>query len=159
MPSYDRRTTVDAPLEELWQFHSRVSGLETLTPDWLGLRVESVIGPDGRTDPDVLETGSELSLSTRPFGLGPRQYWTSEITDRVREDGRAYFRDEMIHGPFDRWVHTHLFYADGDRTILRDHVEYDLPLGPLAPASAPFSRIGFEVTFRERHRATKAALE
>ncbi|SDQ99298.1 SRPBCC family protein [Natronobacterium texcoconense] len=159
MPTYERRTTVRAPLEEVWDFHSRVSGLEALTPDWLDLRVEAVIGPDGEADPDVLEPGSEVALSIRPFGVGPRQHWTSVITDRKRQDGTAYFRDEMVYGPFDHWIHTHTFYADGDRTILRDHVEYDLPLGPLGDAASPFSPLGFEAMFRERHRRTKARFE
>ncbi|MEY7850860.1 SRPBCC family protein [Natrarchaeobius sp. A-rgal3] len=159
MATYERRTTIDAPLADVWEFSADVSGLEAVTPNWLGLRVESVIGSDGNLDPDGLEVGTEISLSMRPFGVGPRQYWTSLITEVERREGVAYFRDEMVHGPFDRWVHTHSFFADGDRTILRDHVAYELPLGPLAEPASPFSLLGFEAMFRERHRATKARLE
>ena len=165
MPTYERRTRIDAPLETVWQFHSQIEALEELTPDWMGLRIESVVGPDGNLDPDVLEPGTEISLSMRPFEVGPRQYVTSLITDRQRDDGVAYFRDDMIRGPFDHWVHTHAFYADGDRTLLRDIVEYELPLsgrpgfGRLTAAATPFSRLGFEGMFRARHRATKARLE
>ncbi|QFU83426.1 SRPBCC family protein [Natronorubrum aibiense] len=165
MPSYDRRTTIDAPLEDVWQFHSRVSGLEAVTPDWMGLRVERVIGPDGEPDPDVLESGSEIALSMRPFGVGPRQHWTSLITDRDRSDGSAYFRDEMVHGPFDRWEHTHSFYADGDRTVVHDHVDYTLPCGGLEDVAGlgtgitAASQVGFDTMFRTRHRLTKAHLE
>ncbi|RQG87012.1 cyclase [Natrarchaeobius halalkaliphilus] len=158
MPSYDRRTIIDAPLQDVWQFYSRASGLEDVTPDWVDLRVESVIGSDGRLGPDVLEPGSELSVSIRPFGLGPRQYWLSVITERERADGAAYFRDELEHGPFDEWVHTHSFFAHGDRTVLRDEIEYELPLGPLARFGRPFSRIGFEAMFRARHRLTNEQL-
>ncbi|WP_049923062.1 SRPBCC family protein [Halopiger djelfimassiliensis] len=159
MPSYERQTSVHAPLEAVWAFHSRVSGLEAVTPDWMGLCVESAIGPDGDPGPDVLEAGSEVTLSVRPFGVGPRQYWTSLITDRDRRDGTAYFRDEMVRGPFDRWVHTHAFYADGDRTIVRDHVEYDLSIEAIDRAVAPLTTVGFDAMFRYRHRATKARLE
>ncbi|QSW98520.1 SRPBCC family protein [Haloterrigena alkaliphila] len=162
MPTYERRTTVDAPLEEVWEFHSRVEGLEAVTPDWMGLRVEAVLGPDGRPDPDVLEVGTELALSIRPLGIGPRQHWTSLITDRDRRDDGAYFRDEMVYGPFERWEHTHAFSADGERTVLRDRVVYELPVlgrGPLAEVTTPFSQAGFEAMFRGRHRATKARLE
>ncbi|SDK28101.1 SRPBCC family protein [Natronorubrum texcoconense] len=165
MPTYDRQSTIDAPLEAVWQFHSRIEGLEALTPDWMGLRVESMIGPDGDSDPAVLEAGTEISLSMRPFGIGPRQYVTSLITEREREDGVAYFRDEMIGGPFDRWLHTHTFFADGEETILRDRVEYELPyggeptIGRLVGAVTPFSQVGFEGMFRTRHRLTKARLE
>ncbi|WP_137289932.1 SRPBCC family protein [Natronorubrum halophilum] len=165
MPSYDRQTTIDAPLEDVWQFHSGIEALEAVTPEWMGLRVETVIGPDGEPDPERLEAGSEISLSMRPFDTGPRQYWTSLITERERGDGSAYFRDEMVRGPFDRWVHTHAFYADGDRTLLRDRVEYDLPLGGVDEIGgvnsvvSAISQLGFETMFRPRHRATKARLE
>ena len=159
MPTYERQTRVRAPLEEVWEFHSRASGLEALTADWMGLRVESAIGPDGERDPDVLEVGSELDVSIRPFGVGPRQYWTSVIVDREREDGAAVFRDEMVHGPFDRWVHTHSFFADGSETVLRDHVEYELPVGGFTDPLSPFSELGFEGMFRDRHARTREALE
>ncbi|WP_049899611.1 SRPBCC family protein [Natrinema sp. J7-1] len=159
MQTYDRETTVDAPLEEVWAFNSRIAGLEAVTPDWMHLRVERVIGPDGDPDPTVLESGSEGALSMRPFGVGPRQHWTSVITAREREDGSAYFRDEMVHGPFDHWEHTHSFFADGDRTRLRDHVAYELPVGGLGDAIAPLSWLGFEAMFRARHRLAKARLE
>ncbi|MXV62367.1 cyclase [Natronorubrum sp. JWXQ-INN-674] len=164
MPSYDRRTTIDAPLADVWQFHSGIEALEAVTPDWMGLRVESVMGPVGDLDPGRLDAGTEISLSIRPFGAGPRQYWTSLITERERGDGAAYFRDRMIRGPFAHWEHTHAFYADGDRTLLRDHVEYELlpdrgGLGRVNDVVSPFSRIGFETMFRARHRETKARLE
>ncbi len=163
MPSYERETIVRAPLSEVWEFHSQISGLEALTPDWMGLRVESVVGPDGERDPDRLDAGSEIDLSIRPFGVGPRQHWTSVITESAFDETSAYFRDEMVHGPFDRWIHTHSFFPDGDRTILRDHVEYELPLvdrlGELGRVTEPFSQAGFEGMFRQRHRTTKQLLE
>ncbi|AXR81586.1 SRPBCC family protein [Natrarchaeobaculum sulfurireducens] len=159
MPTYERQTRVRAPFEDVWEFHSRASGLEALTADWMGLRVESVIGPDGESDPDVLEVGSELDVSIRPFDVGPRQHWTSVIVEREREDGAAVFRDEMVHGPFDRWVHTHSFFADGDETIVRDRVDYTLPFGPIGRLGTPFSGVGFEAMFRDRHRRTRTELE
>lgn len=159
MATYERETRVDASLEDVWTFHSRVEGLEALTPDWMGLRVERVVGPDDVSSPTVLEAGTELSLSMRPFDVGPRTYWTSRITSRERTEGAAVFRDEMIDGPFDRWLHTHAFYADGTSTIVRDRIEYALPMGGVGAALEPFSRIGFEPMFRHRHRRTKALLE
>lgn len=158
MATYTREVRVDAPLSEVWDFHSRIEGLEALTPGWMNLRVESVRGPDGGADPDVLETGAEIEMSMRPFGVGPRQSWTSRIVDRKRDAGAAYFRDEMVGGPFERWVHTHSFYADRGGTLIRDSVDYQLPFGPLGDLAAPFSGVGFEPMFRYRHRKTKDLL-
>jgi len=159
MAVYQRRMRVAAPLDEVWDFHSRASGLEALTPGWMNLRIEGVVGPDGDPDPAILETGSRIDASLRPFGVGPRQRWTSVITERERDDGTAYFRDEMEGGPFRRWEHTHRFFADGAETVVDDRVVYDLPLGPVSDAVGSLARIGFEPMFRYRHRRTRALLE
>jgi len=159
VPEYERRTRLSAPLDDVWAFHSTADGLEALTPDWVGLRVERTLGPDGEDDPEVLEAGSELVLSVRPLGVGRRRYLTSVIVDRERTGGTASFTDEMVDGPFDRWLHTHSFYADGDGTVLRDRIEYELPLGGLGDAVAPLGWLGFEPMFRDRHRRTREHLE
>lgn len=159
MPTYQRETWVEAPLAEVWDFHSQASGLEALTPGWMRLRIEVVRGPDGESDPPVLETGAEIDASVRPFGVGPRQSWVSAITRREESDGAAVFEDRMRSGPFRRWQHTHAFYADGDRTLVRDRIEYRLPLGGLGDAAGPLAKIGFEPMFRYRHRKTKELLE
>ena len=159
MATYSRLTRVAAPLSEVWDFHSRISGLEALTPDWMNLRVDSVTGPDGESDPEILESGSEIRMSMRPLGVGPRQTWTSAILDREREAGTATFRDEMRGGPFATWIHTHRFIADGEETIVDDQVEYELPGGSLGRAASPLAVVGFEPMFRARHRTTKALLE
>jgi ligand-binding SRPBCC domain-containing protein len=159
MATYSRLSRIDAPLSDVWEFHSRISGLEALTPTWMNLRVESVEGPDGDPDPDVLEAGSEIRLSMRPFDVGPRQRWTTAILDREKSDRRALFRDEMRDGPFARWDHTHRFLADGEETIVEDEIEYELPGGGVGRAVSPLALVGFEPMFRARHRKTKELLE
>jgi ligand-binding SRPBCC domain-containing protein len=159
MPTYERSTRVSAPFEDVWEFHSDEQGLVALTPDWMHLEIESVRGPDGAPDPAVLGVGSVVESSVRPFGVGPRQTWVSEITARDRSEGSAYFRDVMTDGPFRTWVHTHMFYADGSGTVVRDHVDYRLPLGRLGDALGTFATVGFEPMFRYRHRRTRELLE
>ena len=159
MPTYERSVRVAAPLDDVWEFHSTGEGLEALTPNWMYLEIEHSRGPDGEPDPDVLEAGAVLTSSVRPFNLGPRQEWISEIVAREETDGSAYFQDSMRDGPFDEWEHTHLFFADGDETIITDAVVYELPLGALGRAAGPFAVVGFEPMFRYRHRRTKALLE
>ncbi|WP_424015141.1 SRPBCC family protein [Halorubrum xinjiangense] len=159
MPTYRRTTRVPAPIEDVWAFHSTVDGLRELTPDWMRLRVDGVEGPDGSPDPEVLVTGSEIAMSIRPFGAGPRQRWTSRIVEREPDgttppERSARFVDEMEGGPFRRWEHTHAFYADGEETLLVDTVAYRLPLGPLGDAVGPMAKVGFEGMFRDRHRRT-----
>lgn len=159
MAVYRRRSRIEASLTEVWEFHSRIEGLEALTPGWMGLTVESVRGPDGEPDPEMLGAGSEIRLSVRPLGIGPRQDWLSRITEREREPGRARFVDVMADGPLRSWEHTHRFFADGDATVIDDRVVYELPLGPLGRRLGPLARVGFAPTFRYRHRRTRALLE
>ncbi|MFB6126327.1 MAG: SRPBCC family protein [Halolamina sp.] len=159
MQTYSRRTRVAAPLSEVWSFHSRIEGLEALTPGFLDLRVEAIRGPDGEADPEVLVEGSEIDLSMKPVGVGPRQSWTSRIRERDSGEGRARFVDDMVGGPFAVWEHTHRFYGDGDETVVDDRVRYELPGGSLGQAVGPLAVVGFEPMFRYRHRQTKARLE
>lgn len=159
MPTFERETHVRAPFEEVWAFHSTLDGLEALTPAFFNLRVESVRGPDGDPDPERLEAGAEARLSMRPFGVGPRQRWTTRIVERRRDGKAGLFRDEMRDGPFAHWEHTHGFYADDGGTRVRDRVEYDLPLDELGRLAGPFAVMGFEPMFRYRHRETKRRLE
>lgn len=159
MPTFKSETHVRAPFEDVWTFHSTLDGLKAITPGFVNLRVESVCGPDGEPAPDQLEAGTEVELSVRPFGIGPRQGWTTCIIERKHEGDAAIFRDEMRGGPFDRWVHTHSFFADDGGTLVRDHVEYELPLGELGRLAGPFAFVGFEPMFRYRHRETKRRLE
>lgn len=159
MPTYERSVRVSAPLEEVWAFHSRIEGLEALTPAFMHLEIDAVRGPDGAADPPKLLEGSEIDMQLRPFGVLPEQSWTSVITERVDGDGSAYFVDEMRDGPFRDWEHTHSFFADGEATVVRDRVEYRLPFGGLGDAFGPLARVGFEPMFRDRHRRTKERLE
>jgi len=157
MQTFERDLRVDAPLDEVWAFHSTVDGLLALTPDWANLRVDGVEWPEDRggRDDEVLVEGTRIQMSVRPLGVGPRQTWTSVITERVEADGHAYFVDAMEEGPFPEWEHTHSFFADGDQTVLRDHVEYRAPLGGVGALGSPAA---LWTMFRFRHRQTRASL-
>jgi ligand-binding SRPBCC domain-containing protein len=159
MATYERRVRVDAPLADVWDFHSTIRGLEALTPDWMHLRVEKVIGPDGERDPEIMDAGSTAITSVQPLGVGPRQRWISEIVERREADDFAVFRDVMSEGPFAEWEHTHAFYRDGDGTVLRDTVSYQLRGCAIGRALSPLGRVGLEPMFRYRHRKTKELLE
>lgn len=159
MATYTRSTRVDAPLEEVWAFHTTPDGLEALTPDFMNLDVRDVTGPDGESDTEELPAGSRVRLAVRPFGVGPEQSWTTVITERTEDERRAHIRDVMEDGPFPIWEHTHRFVGDGDTTVITDHVEYHLPGGPLGRWLSPLGWPGFEAVFRVRHRRTKSLLE
>lgn len=153
MARFTRTTVIDAPLEAVWTFHSTIDGLETLTPSWFGLQVKTIQRPAGATGPELV-SGTHLVLETRPLGWLPGSQWSVKITDRMRQDDRAMFRDEQVTGPFGRWEHTHWFLEFEAGTVVHDVVDYTLP-GPLpdrllSPALA--------LLFAERHRRTRQRL-
>lgn len=154
---YSKSTEVAAPLSAVWEFHSRVEGLVALTPDWVGLQVERIVGPDDEAGDDLLTGGARVEASVRPFGLGERVHWSSVIQDRQERDGGAFYRDAMVDGPLPRWDHLHAFTALGPQTtLITDRVHYRLPV--LGPFSG-LGRVGLEPAFRYRHRRTRALLE
>lgn len=158
MGVYEGTTWVDASFESVWDFHSDIRGLISLTPDWLQLQIESVVGPEGNQDPAVLEPGTVVQASVQPVGLGPRLNWTSRITAWERSDSTGMYRDVMTTGPLPRWIHTHRFYEEAGGTRIIDRVEYRLPLGSFKWLSR-VAWVGLEPLFRYRHRKTQSLLE
>lgn len=159
MPAYQASSVVDAPFETVWEFYDSVDELRLLTPDWLGLRVSRVVGPDGEPDPEAYLPGTRIHLELHPFGLSglPGSEWVVEITDREVADDRASFVDEQVgtQGPFESWKHTHRFVDLGDETLLVDRIAYRVPKAGDLPLATP----ALAAMLWYRHRRTKRLLE
>lgn len=110
---------VHAPLARVAEFFERPENLEALTPPFLRFHV--VTPP-----PYVMRAGLELDYHITMRGLPLR--WRSRITAYT---AGASFVDEALRSPYAYWRHTHAFEARGADTLVRDRVEYALPLGPL----------------------------
>jgi hypothetical protein len=113
----DRVTRIDAPLDKAFAFFSFHRNLQEITPPWARFRIAACPS-------DRLHEGDRIEYRFRVFGLPMR--WTARIT-AYREN--EIFADFQERGPFRYWLHTHSFRADGDATVMHDHVEYELPFG------------------------------
>ena len=60
--------------------------------------------------------------------LGIKMDWMTEIT-HVKEG--AYFVDEQRFGPYALWHHQHHFKEIDGGVLMRDILNYAIPLGPL----------------------------
>lgn len=114
-----KESPIAAPPERVFAFHESPGALEKLTPPWE--RVEVVSGGDS------IRPGARVVLRTK---LGPaRLTWVAEHTEYAPPH---LFADRQVSGPFASWYHRHHILDDGrGGTLLRDEVDYELPLGLL----------------------------
>lgn len=105
------------PPDQIFPYFSAEKNLEELTPSFLKFRVL------GKNTPSI-ERGTLIDYRLSIHGVPAR--WQTEITDW---QPNRVFVDEQRSGPYRRWVHTHEFNALGGGTLMRDRVQYKLPLG------------------------------
>lgn len=149
------------PLETVFAFFADPANLPRLMPDWQRARIEHAdyIAPPPPPTPFpgseaiIAGSGTKLTLTIRPIPFSPvRLPWDALIEDFRWLEG---FCDVQVRGPFKYWRHCHTVRAVDAGTIIRDTVEYELPLGFLGSiANALFIRRQLAATFRFRQQRT-----
>ena len=115
----EREQLVPAPLDDVFDFFAEPANLAQLTPPQLGFRIIEVAGLPMRA-------GTTIEYTVRPLGFPQR--WLARIEEY--EPGRR-FVDMQLSGPYRYWRHEHTFEPRDGGTLVRDHIEYQLPFGPL----------------------------
>ncbi len=144
--TFERSLELPSRAEEVYHWHGRPGAFTRLVPPWQSVRLESA--------PAELTVGARQDMRVRvgPFGVR----WRAEITE-VRE-GEA-FQDVQISGPFASWKHTHTMQPSSTGSVLRDEVDYRLPLGALGRwVAGRHVRRDLERLFAYRHRITEQDL-
>jgi len=113
-----REQVVPRSRPETFAFFAQARNLEAITPPWLGFEMLT-------PEPITMRTGTVIDYRLRLHGLPLR--WTARIEDW--DEDRA-FVDRQIRGPYRLWHHRHEFEEHPGGTLVRDHVRYQLPLGP-----------------------------
>ena len=143
----EREQLIPRSPQETFAFFAEAANLESITPPWLGFRV---ITPG----PISMGPGALIDYRLRLHGVPVR--WRTRIDDW--EPGRR-FTDVQLRGPYRLWHHTHTFSPHDEGTVIRDHVRYALPLGPLGRlAHAALVRRDLERIFDFRRDAVAARL-
>jgi len=117
---FEYLSTYPCSAAALHAWHSREGALERLLPPWERTRV---ISRKGGLDP-----GGEVRLKMRA-GLIRFNY----LAHHVENIPGVMFRDIQAKGPFTSWSHSHFFSDKAEGALLRDFVEYRLPLHDLLP--------------------------
>lgn len=146
MLTFVKESLLDASRERVFAFHQRPDAFALLLPPWEQTRII--------TPPKSLAVGTRVVVQTK---LGP--VWFTIEAEHVAYVENERFEDVMRKGPFVHWHHKHLFFERGERCLLRDEIEYALPLGLLGRwFGAPIARHKLERLFAFRHEVTARAL-
>jgi ligand-binding SRPBCC domain-containing protein len=116
-----REQWLPIPIEEAWAFFSTPLNLAKITPRDMGFVIREPF------DHGAIREGQLITYTVRPL-LGIPLTWVTRI-DAAEAPHR--FVDTQLKGPYTRWWHEHTFMEKDGGTLMKDRVEYELPLGPL----------------------------
>lgn len=176
--TYHSEQWLPYPIELVFAFFSNPENLPRLMPSWQKARIEEAsfapppAAPFSTTASArmrggvVAGSGTSLTLSFRPFPYSPlRVPWEAEIIEFAWNDR---FCDHQLRGPFAYWHHCHSVSSETRSepsgqpvhgTLLRDHIEYEMPLGRLGElAQRLFMARQLAQTFEYRHKRTQELL-
>ncbi|MBL8001420.1 MAG: SRPBCC family protein [Flavobacteriales bacterium] len=117
----EREQFLPISLEEAWDFFATPRNLAQITPPDMGFVIRQPF------DDRPMYTGQLIRYTVRPVARIPL-LWVTRI-DEV--EPMRMFVDTQLKGPYKRWWHRHTFEAVPGGVLMRDRVEYELPLGPL----------------------------
>ena len=157
------------PRALVFAFFGNPANLPPLMPAWQKARIEEVTlvpPPERPADtpafPNVVAAGdgTKLLITARAApGVPFRLPWLALIQDFHWNEG---FCDVQVKGPFAYWRHCHSVrdeQRDGrPGTVVRDAVEYTLPLEPLSRLGAPAGRAAMRAMFGYRQRQAEELL-
>ncbi len=128
------------PIDEVFAFFAEPRNLARITPATMSFEFLS-------DDFDMRE-GLEIEYRLKPL-LGVPVGWRTRITSFQPP---LSFTDIQLAGPYKRWEHRHTFEAVPGGTLVRDRVDYEMPLGVLGEVGHAWL-VRTELTNIFRHRA------
>jgi ligand-binding SRPBCC domain-containing protein len=143
-----KESLIHAPADTVFAFHEAPDAFERLQPPWQTSEVVQA--------PASLQVGTRVILKIK---VGP--LWQTIVAEHVAYDPGKMFADEMVQGPFAKWLHRHIVTPHGDgQCMLTDDIEYELPMGVLGRTFGGwFARKNLERLFDFRHQVTREACE
>ncbi len=112
------RTVLDAPIDETFAFFSQAANLGLITPAAMRFEIQGGV--------PVITSGATIDYRLR---VGPVPIcWRTRIAEW---EPPHCFIDLQESGPYRCWWHKHTFSAEGNRTVMEDHVYYAPPFGAL----------------------------
>ena len=138
-----REQQLACDIETAWKFFSSANNLSEITPGDMGFIVLTAL------EDDRIYEGMLIDYYISPL-LGIKMKWQTEIT---HVDFEKSFTDFQRKGPYKLWNHHHEFMANEEGVLMRDTIDYELPMGFLGEiAHRLFVRKKLEHIFDYRFR-------
>lgn len=106
-------------IDTAWSFFSSPNNLSKITPKDMGF---TVLSKD--IQPEIFE-GMLIDYTVSPI-LGIPLKWQTKIT---QVDKNKSFTDFQEKGPYKYWNHFHEFIPNSQGVLMKDTVDYELPMG------------------------------
>ncbi len=116
---FEREQLVRRTRREVFAFFADAANLERITPPALHFEIRS-------PQPIAMGAGATIDYQLSLFGL--KFQWRTLIESF---DPESRFVDVQLEGPYRSWRHTHEFSDAPGGTLVLDHVEYEVPFGPV----------------------------
>ena len=114
-----RTQQLNCDLETAWRFFSSANNLSVITPPEMKFVVLTELEND-----DIYE-GMTIDYHVSPL-MNIKLNWQTEIVQVEHLDN---FIDFQNKGPYKIWHHYHEFVKNEDGVLMKDVVDYELPLG------------------------------
>ncbi len=139
-----KESVINASPERVFAFHELPDAFERLIPPWEDARIIQKA--------DISKVGSRAIIEQKILWFITSK-WVAEHT---AYDPPRMFEDVQISGPFRSWRHRHIVEPHADGAVLRDEIEYEMPIPIFGPLAAPLVVTPkLEKMFGYRHQVTK----
>lgn len=114
-----REQQLHCDIDTAWSFFSSPNNLSKITPKDMGF---TVLSKD--IQPEIFEV-MFIDYTVSPI-LGIPLKWQTKIT---QVDKNKSFTDFQEKGPYKYWNHFHEFIPNSQGVLMKDTVDYELPMG------------------------------
>lgn len=114
-----REQQLNCDTETAWIFFSAANNLSKITPKDMNFIVRT------KMESDEIYEGMIIDYYVSPL-LGIKMDWQTEITQVNRHRS---FTDFQKKGPYKLWNHFHEFIPNEKGVLIKDTVDYELPMG------------------------------
>lgn len=114
-----REQQLNCSIDEAWKFFSSANNLSKITPKEMNFIVRTKLSDD------AIYEGMIIDYYVSPL-LNIKMSWQTKI---IEVNDRKSFTDFQEKGPYKLWNHHHEFIENENGVLMKDTVDYELPLG------------------------------